>query len=265
MPLVWLFNWLMIGTMLVLVFNWSPFAAGLSALGVLVVLTLLAASRLSERIVGWFLGARRPSRQELGVIDPALGLLKGKIGASYQPVVVVLDRPLPQALALGRSTVVVTAGLLAFCSGGELAGVLAHEAGHHVEGHAVSRLILRVLGLSGGLAGACGWAALYLGLALGRTARKNSVWECAYVGFSLLVRFVRLIQVAEKALCAALSRREEYVADAFAARLGFGAALGAYLTRLAFWDQVEPNVGWQRLCLTHPPYHRRLERLRDLS
>ncbi|HUW64542.1 MAG TPA: M48 family metalloprotease [Spirochaetia bacterium] len=265
MALVWLFNWLVVSGMLVLVGNQPPVAAGLVALVLLGALTLLAASRSFERLTAWFMGARRPTRQEMSSVSGALALIGQRLGGAYQPDVLVLDRPLPQAWALGRETVVVTAGLLGFCRDGELAGVLAHEAGHQLEGHAVRRMILRMLGLSGGLAGVLGWSAVRLGLALGRTGRRNPVWETAAWLSGVLACGVRLVDLAEKAVCAALFRREEYGADAFAARLGLGEGLSSYLGRLAFLDQLGSAPGWQRLWLAHPPYHLRLERLRHLS
>ena len=42
----------------------------------------------------------------------------------------VSDEKLPNAFALGRNTVCVTRGLLNLTSPGDMAGVLAHEAGH---------------------------------------------------------------------------------------------------------------------------------------
>lgn len=263
MPLVWLFNWLVISGVLALIGNWPPAAAGLAALVLLAALTLWTASRSCERLTAWGMGARRPARQEMSAVAAALEHIGERMGGVYRPEVLVLDRPLPLAWALGRHTVVVTAGLLGFCRGGELAGVLAHEAGHQLEGDAVRRLILRMLGLSGGLAGLLGWAAFRLGLALGRTRPKDPVWETAVWLAGCLAAGVRLVSLAEKALAGALFRREEYAADAFAARLGLGEALSGYLGRLSFLDQLGPGEPWPRLWLAHPPYHRRLDKLRD--
>ncbi len=263
MPLVWLFNWLLIGGGLVLVAGWPPAAAGLAALTLLSALTVVATSRSFERLIARLQGTRRPSPREAALVAQEFMLLEERLGGDYRPDVLVLDRPVPGAWALGRHTVVVTTGLLGFCRGGELAGVLAHEAGHQLEGHAVRRLIVRVLGLSGGLAGVLGWSALRLGLALAGAGRGNPLGDTAAFLADVLASGVRLLGLVEKALVCVLFRREEYAADVFAARLGLGEGLASYLDRLAFLEQSGNAL--HRLWSLHPPYHLRLERLRNLS
>jgi len=265
MPLMWLFNWLVIAGVLALVGNLPPAAAGLTALAAITALAFAAAARPCEYLVARLIGARRPGPQEISLAIPAYVKVRERLGDVWSPELLVLDRPLPLAWAPGRHIVVVTTGLLSFCRGGELAGVLAHEAAHQLEGHSVRRLVLRALSLSGEAAKILGWATLCLGLALTGGGRKNPVGDTAAFLAGVLARGFRLWEMIGKALLCALFRREEYAADAFAVRLGFGEGLAGYLGRLAFMDQLRPGQVWGWLWLAHPPYHRRLERLRQCS
>ena len=263
MLLVWLVDWLLVTAVLALVGNWSPVAAGGATLALLVALTVWAASSLNERLTAFLMGARRPVRQEESQLAAALAVVEERLAGTYRPRVLVLDRPLPLAWALGRRTVLVTAGLLPFCGHGELAGVLAHEAGHQLSGHATRRQILRVLGLSGTLAGILGRAVLHLGVALGAGSRRSAAGQAAALLCGLVVYLFRLAYLARQAFLAAGFRREEYAADTFAARLGLGGALSGYLGRLAWLDQAGPQ-GWRRTWLDHPSYGDRVARLADL-
>jgi len=56
-------------------------------------------------------------------------------------------------------------------------------------------------------------------------------------------------------------RREEYAADAFAARLGLGETLACLLARLACLDGSRGVRLWHRMWLDHPSYGERLARL----
>jgi len=263
MLLVWLADWLLVTVVLLMAGNRSPVLAGGMALALLTALTLWAASPVNERLAAFLMGARRPAPPEESLISVAIAVVGGRLAGGYRPRVLVLDRPLPLAWALGRRTVVVTAALLAFCTGAELAGVLAHEAGHQLSGHATRRQILRVLGLSGALAGILGRLGIHLGLALGGGPRKNASGQAAAMFWGLLVWLFRVGDLAWQAFLAAGFRREEYAADAFAARLGLGGALAGYLGRLAWLDQAGPARGWQRVLLDHPSYGERLARLAE--
>lgn len=94
---------------------------------------LLAQYYLSDRLVLWLMGAREVSRLEAPELHAVVGRLSAAAGIP-QPRVAVVETPMPNAFATGRSprhaVVAVTTGLLEMLEPREVEAVLAHEISH---------------------------------------------------------------------------------------------------------------------------------------
>lgn len=150
-------------------------------------------------------------------------------------------------------------------STGELLGVLAHEIGHFRCGHIKQRLIVGLVQM--------GVIFFLLGLATdphGVFARhlfnafgvKQISPYAGFVFFSILLEPVsKILSVAANAW----SRKHEFEADAYAARVtGDGASLAAALKKLSADHLSHPSPAALRVWLdySHPPLLQRLEALR---
>lgn len=176
---------------------------------------LVVVPTMSEPVVTWLVGAHAPTRDELARLGPAWdGVCRASAIDPHRFALRVLPCPPPSpevpwyvnACAAGSNVVGVTEDALVLLDDGELAGLLAHELGHHAGFDAVPR----------------GLAAWYLGLLealLRPLAPLAGMW-------------LRAIYVPILFVMALTSRPCEFAADAFAARLGYGSQLGQLLLRL---------------------------------
>ncbi|MFJ6781751.1 M48 family metalloprotease [Streptomyces yangpuensis] len=176
------------------------------------------------------------------------------------------------ALAAAGHIVAVTRRALRDLPTSRLGAVLAHELGHHTNGHAWSG----TLGWWYAIPGRWVWRGLTrLKPHVIRTARGASatvlsivvVLGCCAAFTTLRATYgLPLLLLALPYLAAAVSRRAELRADAHAARLGFGRPLALTLQeRLAEQSgtpgsSAEPRLG-ARLLSHHPDHRTRLEHL----
>lgn len=182
----------------------------------------------------------------------------------------ISDEEEPNAFATGRKTVCVTKGLLNL-SDHEICGVLAHEVGHLI--HKDTDLIL-IVAVGNFLV----TAVLFIyrtifnlihALASIRGDLHDSLGGliCSF----LLKVFVNLLFSAVMwvwtkigiLLCMYSSRRNEYMADAFAKKLGFGETLASALEKTADGNGVKGGL-WAALRASHPPVRQRIQKLRSL-
>lgn len=165
------------------------------------------------------------------------------------------------ALAAGKKTVVVTSGLMKLRDDRQIQGVLAHELGHHLLGHAVwlrftyfSNLVGRSATETYVLAGKLtAWLSRVplLGLLVVPLKWLLIFWLKLLNGF-LLVPFTigKLFGY----------RRNEYAADHFAAQLGYGEGLRDFLLYEVLPQEEQPGF-FRRLFHTHPQSEKRILRL----
>lgn len=213
-----------------------------------VVVFLRPAERALARIL---FGARTPTTAERARLEPVwqrvCGLAREDLG-DYE--LRVEDRDELNATAGGARIVSVTTFALALPDD-ELAAVLAHELGHHLDDHPIAALL--------------GWW-----FALPSVVFDAMLRVFARVAFLLvLARLVLLLPLLLARLASsALNRTAEFAADRHAARLGFGAALIGVLERLlaaGHDEQDAADPGPARLWATHPPVRDRIARLRAYS
>jgi Zn-dependent protease with chaperone function len=206
----------------------------------------------------WELGARSLSEREHAAIDAALHLLVcPKVRRPRR--VYVIDAPTVNAHVVG-TTLYVERGLL---TTPDLVPVLAHELGHlnSLDGrlaHATRRLIFPGTLLLGRL----GVTNAMLSMQYQPLGQLSG---CGCIGFYLALIIGYVGGVGTSLLLGPLWTRywwqREYVADAYAARLGQALPLAEVLERQQWADVAAP---WQQ-GRTHPYTEQRIARLQQIA
>jgi heat shock protein HtpX len=161
-----------------------------------------------------------------------------------KPRVAVIDSPVPNAFAAGRSrrgvVLCVTRGLRERLDDAELEGVLAHELSHIAHGDAVVMTVASFVGVLAGLTARVGARLMYF------AGRARNLWQFLAVAFAVTVLsavtwFVSLL------LIRALSRYREFAADRAAALLtGNPGALGSALNKVSGAAGMIPHKDLRR-------------------
>jgi Zn-dependent protease with chaperone function len=161
----------------------------------------------------------------------------------------VEDRDELNATAGGARIVSVTTFALSLPDD-ELAAILAHELGHHLDEHPIAALL--------------GWWFALPSVVFDALLRLAGRIAIAFA----IVRLVLIVPLLLARLASAvLNRSAEYAADRHAARLGFGPPLLRVFERLTAQGHDEAGAadpGPARLWATHPPLPDRIARLRAL-
>jgi len=226
---------------------------------------------IEARLLKLFFSVRKPTEQELERLAPVWSSVLGRAEISGDRYVLAIDdRAEPNALAVGGHVIAVTVGAL-HLSDHELEGVVAHELGHHLGSHplalsvsfwlslplvAVGALVNRLLRFAGRGA-MVGWFLRIPVLAL-----LSSVFGLV---LALFARLLGMILWVTRFMVNLIGRSSEYAADHAAVQLGFGDGLLAALETHAGTTSAVPQAGtisrW--LWATHPPLHKRIQRIRD--
>jgi len=141
----------------------------------------------------------------------------------------------------------------------ELVGVLAHEIGHHKKGHVWKGFVLSAV--------QTGATLFVLSMALRWTALFDAffVFPSIHTGFAVFGLLFSPVSFLLSLPLHALSRRNEYEADRFAAEtLGTGQALSSGLRKLSADSlaNLTPHPFYVFLHHTHPPLVERVRALR---
>ena len=168
------------------------------------------------------------------------------------------------AFSIGRGSIVIMRPLLQVLDRDEVRGVLAHEIGHLVHRDTIWGL-LRFAAASVGQTAiqflsliASGFAFLALIPLFGFLF----IWMSLFINAIIYgLQFILRIPASLLALCG--SRQNEYDADAFAVKLGFGR--GLYRALLVLSNGATDNMTLsQRLQSTHPVTRDRLKRIVEI-
>jgi len=251
---------------------------GLSAERVLLVTgiylfsVLLSLSPVGEWVLETLAGAREISRRDIKIrLVPLLEIVYGK-AKRYTPSMVDTIRlkcvhdEKPNAFAIGRRTICVTDGLLQL-SDEEIMAVLAHEIGHIAWGHPVIYLLIGGgnLMIAGGLlllkltcwmfTALCGLLAI---------GTRSTLWSMLIAFFGVLSSLSIWLWTKFCLLFLRWSMRQnEFAADEYAYRIGFGNSLARVLDEHLC---SAPHRGLlQALYATHPHSDDRVGRLQDLG
>ena len=238
---------------------------------------------LSDKLVLWSMGARLVTPQQYPDLHRMIERLAAGAGLP-KPKVAVVHNDIPNAFATGRSpgasVVAVTTGIMRRLTAEELEGVLGHELSH------IRHRDVMVITLASFFATVAAmlmqwlfWMSLFGGMGGGRRNQAGAVLLIAYLA-SVLVYFVA------KLLLLALSRYREYAADWAGAHLtGRPSWLASALQKISGAMARIPTEDLRRvetanaffivpalkgdvvaeLFSTHPPVHKRVERLRRLA
>jgi Zn-dependent protease with chaperone function len=239
------------------------FAGGFLAAGVLLFL------RPFQRLVlTRLLGARRPTRAELDILEPVWRSVTQSVHVPARRfVLAVLDADELNAFASGGHLVVVTSYAVEVLPDGELAGVLAHELSHHLGLHTIALTVAQWLSLPIVLLARIGFLLQNIARAATDTFARGSS------GITIVGRIVSgvLNVVAWLFLAAILTstaignlvgRSAEFQADRRVTQMGFGPHLAAALRRFVDSGLAERPARWQdRLFASHPPARTRVARI----
>jgi heat shock protein HtpX len=227
-------------------------------------------------------GAREVPESEVPSLHQLVEQLSINAGIP-KPRVAIVDSPMPNAFATGRSpekgVVAVTTGILGILSRDELAGVIAHELAHIKNRDTlISAVAATIAGAISTIANIAQWS-LFFGY-----RGDDDDNPLGIVGV-LLAIFVA--PVAAVIIQMAISRSREFDADADGARIaGNPESLASALIKLENWSQnpqaqaiahhdmreatahqyiVNPlRGGFSSLFRTHPPTEERVEKLRSV-
>jgi Zn-dependent protease with chaperone function len=227
---------------------------------------------IEARVMKLFFHVRKPTEQELERLRPIwLSVLSQADISGDRYVLAIDDSAEPNALAVGGHVIAVTLGAM-HLSDHELEGILAHELGHHLGFHPLALT-------------ASFWLSLPLvavGIMVNWLLRVTSRGAVAgwflriplltllslVVGllFALFARFLNVILWFTRFMVNLIGRSSEYAADHAAVQLGFGDGLLTALETHAGTRSAASGAGvisrW--LWATHPPLHKRIQRIKDV-
>ncbi|MGW3953390.1 M48 family metalloprotease [Streptomyces sp. NPDC004752] len=246
-------------------------------LGCWVLSGALVFHRPCERLMArWLFGLRHPTPEEsltLRTVWREVTARAGVAGDAYQ--LWVEDSHDINAMATAGHIVGVTSHSLRALPPPQLAGVLAHELGHHTRGHTWASLLTFWYALPGRLA----WRLLLRParrverLSTGATVLVVGLLGAAVIALATATYGLIFLPLATPYLTAAVSRRAELRADEQAVDLGFGQQLMALLSEehdrrhSQRADSASPEVPPDResviarLLDSHPDVHTRLHHL----
>jgi STE24 endopeptidase len=231
---------------------------------------LVLIRRVEESVIGGMANMRKPTTEESQRLASSWRNVTqaAEIDPAKYSLWVQRTRQV-NAFATAGHTVAVTEAAAARLSGEQLDGVLAHELGHHMGGHAWASLLRYWYSLPGSYALGFG---TYLSLALTSAFGSGSI-PMAIVVSLVLVGFVVFLIVHVPLLGAFaaaflfipflelwLRRQQEYQADLIAAQIGYGPALVSYLQKGEAKNQPKPTRR-QRIVATHPSSAERVSKL----
>jgi heat shock protein HtpX len=232
---------------------------------------------LSDKMVLASAGARVVSAQQ---VPELFGIVQRLAQQADLPMprVAVVDTPMPNAFATGRSpkhaVVAVTTGLLNQLDSAELTAVLGHEMTH------IRNRDMIVMTMAGSFAAVAAWITQWgLWFGIGGDRRDNNN------GFAVVLIVSALVAIISHVLVMALSRYREYAADRGSALLtGQPEQLESALLRITGTMQRIPSQDLREaqplsalffaaptkeslleLFSDHPSTEHRIERLRRLE
>jgi Zn-dependent protease with chaperone function len=233
--------------------------------------------RPCERLLArWLFGLRYPTPQESYTLRAVWGEVSARAGVNGEAYQLwVQDSEEINAMATAGHIVSVTSRSLRTLAPSRLAGVLAHELGHHTRGHAWSTLLSFWYALPGRLT----WRLLLRlasrigSMSAGATIITVALLGAAVITLATMTYGLIFLPLLTPCLMAAVSRRSELRADKHAASLGFAPQLMAVLgeecsqkgtgraDRAVLGSPQGKESMIARLLASHPDVHTRLHHL----
>lgn len=214
------------------------------------------------------LGARRPSVQELSIINP---IWRNLTAVANMPqlhyTIRVIDSEELNAFACGGRLVIVTTFAIEKLTPSELSGVLAHELSHHLGLHtgaltlghwlSIPVLLLARFGFFlQNVASAATSAFASRSIALTAMGKSVAALVTAVSWFFLAALY------ATDALGNLVGHGSEFAADRRAVRMGYGRPLADALWAVTRHGGGRRAIGWKaRIASSHPPARTRVARI----
>lgn len=233
---------------------------------------LISLSPVGEWLISTIAGAREITRTDIKIKPIPLLEIVFSQSKEISPDMVnsihltIINEPVANAFAIGRKTICVTEGLLNL-SDKEIMAVFSHEIGHIVYKHSVIQLLIGGgnVFISGCLLiikficwmitaiftlFAVGTRKLGMGILITIIGSISSVMIWLWTKFCLLFLMWSM-------------RQNEYVADEYAFKLGYGRILASILDRQIC--SLPENSFFKALYSTHPRRDDRIARLQELG
>jgi len=242
-------------------FFFGVFTAGI-AIPIYIVSVILAFSKAAEKIWRNVTGIR-PLRlkSEKARLLPLFkevytGVFEADSDLSKGIKLYIKEDMTINAFAFGKSTLVLTRGCLELLSDDCLKGLIAHELGHFSHGDTKAVLLSSV-------------SNFFMMNAISKlTDRKNHYDSENITGIVPAIvkgiyRIFKAIEFIGEVFIKRTSRRNEYLADEFALKSGFGEDLTKVLIEIYSVSISKPQSVMEQLKSTHPDITLRIERLEE--
>lgn len=195
---------------------------------------------------------RTPSEPEIRYLKPILKEVFDKTQLKKRPIVFIQDDKYPNAMALANA-IIITTGLLKIASKEELTAVIAHEAGHIVNGDVKLKTLHFAVNKMGNV-----MLILAIGLIMFFSANGRRFY--IYLPFIILAAVLKILYwVLDKTLQLGIlscDRKNEYRADSFAASIGYKEPIVSYLKKVA-----EITKDKKSIFSTHPTLISRIAKI----
>lgn len=234
---------------------------------------LISLSPVGEWGLAVLVGAREIKRKDFKIrLIPLLEVVYSKAKnetpdmVDYIKLKIIYDQA-ANAYAIGRRTICVTEGLLQ-CSDDEIMGVLAHEVGHLAYGHTIIQLLIGggnifIFGCLYIIRITCWIITMVVSLVVGVVTRNFWASILTAIISSISVGIIWLWTKFCMLFLMWSMRKNEYVADEYACKIGFGREL-AYVLDNALCSN--PNNGiLKALYSTHPSSDDRIARMQNMA
>jgi len=154
------------------------------------------------------------------------------------------------AFAFGRETMVLTKGSIDLLSDADLKGLMAHELAHFHNYDSMRALFAYV-------------ANLPMSLLMKKLHQIDSSLENGFLRFffKIIFWFFRLIEFTGELIIMYHSREQEYKADMYGLKWGYGEELARVLIHIYQISMERPKSIREMIKATHPPITKRIERL----
>ncbi len=229
---------------------------------------LLFVPAVQVAVLSPFLGARRPTNDELSVITPIWRDLAVAANLpQYRYTIRVIDSNELNAYACGGHLVVVTTFAIDELSQRELSGVLAHELSHHLGLHTAALTMGHWLSLPIVLLARVGFFLQNVARAAtdsfaSHSAALTAVGRVVAAVLTAVSWLFLAALYASDALANLVGQGSEFEADRRAVRMGYGRPLADALRAVARLGGGSRPIGWRaRLAASHPPALTRVARI----